>query len=64
MKTRAAWHRIPPALGEQGYRGCSGCHKIGQKGLVGAMSGNMGPLEYDDGKEESDYRYGNTQWNL
>ena len=61
MKTQAAWHRLPPALGEQGYRGCSGCHKIGQKGLVGAMSGNMGPLKYDDGKEESDYRYGNAQ---
>lgn len=61
MKTQAAWHRIPPSLGKEGYRGCSGCHKIGQKGLVGAMSGNMGELTYDDGKEESEYRYGNAQ---
>ena len=61
MKTQAAWHKIPPSLGKEGYRGCSGCHKIGQKGLVGAMSGNMGELTYDDGKEESEYRYGNAQ---
>lgn len=61
MKTQAAWHRIPPSLGKQGYRGCSGCHKIGQKGLVGAMSGNMGALTYDDGKEEGEYHYGNAQ---
>jgi hypothetical protein len=61
MKTQAAWHRLPPALGKQGYRGCAGCHKIGQKGLKGAMSGNMGALKYDGGKEESEYRYGNAQ---
>lgn len=61
MKSQIAWHSIPPALAKEGYRGCSGCHKLGQKGLVGVQDGNMGALKFDGGKEESEYRYGNSQ---
>ncbi len=61
MKSQIAWHSIPPALAKEGYRGCSGCHKMGQKGLLGVQEGNMGALKYDGGEEESHYRYGNAQ---
>ncbi|MCX5717598.1 MAG: multiheme c-type cytochrome [Nitrospirae bacterium] len=61
MKTQAAWHGIPASIGKDGYRGCSGCHKMGEKGLVGAAQGNMGAITHDDGTEAAKYRYGNAQ---
>jgi len=62
MKTQAAWHGQPAALVKQGYRGCSGCHKMGQKGFIGATKGHMdAKLKYDGGKEASEYHYGNGQ---
>jgi hypothetical protein len=61
MKTQAAWHGIPAPIAKQGYRGCSGCHKIGEKGLVGIADGNAGALKHDGGKEAAMYRYGNAQ---
>jgi hypothetical protein len=62
MKSQIAWHGQPGAITQQGYRGCSGCHKIGKKGLLGVTDGNMeATLKYDGGKEESQYRYGNVQ---
>jgi len=61
MKSQVAWHSIPASIGKDGYRGCSGCHKMGEKGLVGAAQGNMGAISHDGGKEASEYRYGNAQ---
>ena len=62
MKSQIAWHGQPGAITEQGYRGCSGCHKIGQKGLMGVTDGNMeAEVKYDGGKEAAQYRYGNAQ---
>jgi hypothetical protein len=61
MKSQIAWHGQPGAITEQGYRGCSGCHKIGEKGLVGIADGNPGDLTDDGGREASGYRYGNAQ---
>ena len=61
MKTQPAWHTQPASLVKQGYRGCSGCHKLGEKGLIGIQQGNSGPLKRDGGKEASEYRYGNAQ---
>ena len=62
MKSQIAWHGQPGAITQQGYRGCSGCHKIGKKGLIGVTDGNMeAKLKYDGGKEESKYHYGNVQ---
>ena len=61
MKSQIAWHGQPGSITEQGYRGCSGCHKIGEKGLVGVTDGNMGEIYHDGGKEASAYRYGNAQ---
>ena len=40
MKSQIAWHGQPVAITEQGYRGCSGCHKIGEKSLMGVTDGN------------------------
>jgi len=61
MKSQIAWHGQPGAIVQQGYRGCSGCHKIGQKGLIGMAQGVTGAVEYDGGKEIAKYRYGNVQ---
>ena len=61
MKSQIAWHGQPGAITEQGYRGCSGCHKIGEKGLIGIADGNAGELTHDGGKEAAQYRYGNAQ---
>lgn len=62
MKSQIAWHGQPGAITQQGYRGCSGCHKIGEKGLIGVTDGNMdGKPKRDGGKEASTYRYGNNQ---
>ena len=61
MKTQAAYHGQPGAITEEGYRGCSGCHKIGVKGLK--FEGTMLDTEVvgDGGKEIAKYRYGNAQ---
>ncbi len=61
MKSQVAWHGQPGAITEKGYRGCSGCHKIGQKGLLGIAQGVEGKIKFDGGEEESHYRYGNVQ---
>ncbi len=61
MKSQIAWHGQPGAIAGEGYRGCSGCHKIGKKGLMGVTDGNTGEVKYDGGKEEAKYRYGNVQ---
>jgi hypothetical protein len=61
MKSQIAWHGQPGSIGKQGYRGCSGCHKVGQKGLLGVRQGNSGAVKHDGGKEEGDYHYGNAQ---
>jgi len=61
MKSQIAWHGQPGAITEEGYRGCSGCHKIGEKGLLGVTDGNTGEVTSDGGKEASKYRYGNAQ---
>jgi len=60
MKSQIAWHGQPGAIVKQGYRGCSGCHKIGEKGLIGIAQGK-GEIEHDGGKEASEYHYGNAQ---
>lgn len=61
MKSQIAWHGQPGSITREGYRGCSGCHKIGQKGLEGVRQGNEGAPEYDGGREQQHYRYGNVQ---
>ncbi|MDM8559914.1 multiheme c-type cytochrome [Candidatus Parabeggiatoa sp. HSG14] len=61
MKSQIAWHGQPGSISQEGYRGCSGCHKIGQKGLKGIMQGVTGEIEHDDGEEQENYRYGNVQ---
>jgi hypothetical protein len=62
MKSQVAWHGLPGSIGKKGYRGCSGCHKIGEKGLLGIQDGNKNAeLKRDGGKEASEYRYGNAQ---
>ncbi len=61
MKTQIAYHHQPKEVVGAGYRGCSGCHKIGQKGLMGIAQGVTTELEYDEGQELSKYRYGNAQ---
>lgn len=60
MKSQQAWHAQPASIVKQGYRGCSGCHKIGEKGWQGALSG-FDKLTHDGGKEAAEYRYGNAQ---
>jgi len=60
MRSQQAWHAQPASIVRQGYRGCSGCHKIGEKGWFGALSGKD-KMTYDGGKEASTYRYGNAQ---
>ena len=62
MKSQIAWHGQPGSITEKGYRGCSGCHKIGEKGLMGVTDGNLeAKPSYDGGKEAAKYRYGNAQ---
>ena len=61
MKSQIAWHGQPGSITQEGYRGCSGCHKIGKKGLKGIQDGITGALEYDGGEEQSKYHYGNVQ---
>ncbi len=61
MKSQIAYHSIPSSLAGDGYRGCSGCHKIGRKGLEGVQSGNAGTLKHDGGKEAKNFHYGNAQ---
>jgi hypothetical protein len=61
MKSQIAWHGQPGSITKEGYRGCSGCHKIGQKGLLGVRQGNSGAVKHDGGKEEENYHYGNAQ---
>ncbi len=60
MKSQIAWHGQPGAIVKQGYRGCSGCHKIGQKGLEGIQQGYE-EIVHDGGKEAANYHYGNAQ---
>ncbi|MCW9035552.1 MAG: multiheme c-type cytochrome [Rhodospirillales bacterium] len=60
MKSQIAWHNQPRSIVDDGYRGCSGCHKIGQKGLLGIAQGES-VIKYDGGKEMEKYRYGNAQ---
>ncbi len=60
MKSQIAWHNQPPSIAKQGYRGCSGCHKLGEKGLQGIMQG-FDKITKDGGKEAKEYRYGNAQ---
>ena len=55
MKSQIAWHGQPGAITQQGYRGCSGCHKIGKKGLLGVTDGNSGKVIHDGGKEAANY---------
>ncbi|MDM8560032.1 multiheme c-type cytochrome [Candidatus Parabeggiatoa sp. HSG14] len=61
MQTQAAYHGLPNAIGKEGYRGCSGCHKIGVKGLK--LEGTMLDTKVvgDGGAEIAKYRYGNAQ---
>jgi len=60
MKSQIAWHGQPGAITEQGYRGCSGCHKIGEKGLQGVTDGNMdAKLVKDNGEEAAALPSGN-----
>ena len=61
MKSQMAWHGQPMAINQEGYQGCSGCHKIGQKGLIGITQGVIEELEYDEGHEMAQYHYGNAQ---
>lgn len=61
MKSQIAWHGQPGSIVKEGYRGCSGCHKIGQKGLLGIRQGVEGAPKHDGGKEAQDYHYGNAQ---
>lgn len=60
MKSQIAWHGQPGSIVKQGYKGCSGCHKIGEKGLEGVRQGHDSIVS-DGGKEASNYRYGNAQ---
>lgn len=60
MKSQIAWHGQPGSIVKEGYRGCSGCHKIGEKGLIGIAQGESA-VKSDGGKEMADYRYGNAQ---
>lgn len=62
MKSQVAWHGQPGSIVEEGYRGCSGCHKIGQKDLIVEGEGLGSSLAVDeDHKESAKYRYGNAQ---
>lgn len=61
MKSQIAWHGQPGAIVEQGYRGCSGCHKIGQKSLKIQWDGLASQIVSDGGAELAEYRYGNAQ---
>lgn len=61
QKSQIAWHGQPSSIVKEGYRGCSGCHKIGEKGLIGVAQGNPGAITKDGGKEISQYRFGNAQ---
>jgi hydroxylamine dehydrogenase len=61
MKSQIAWHGQPGSIVDKGYKGCSGCHKLGEKGLVGIADGNAGALQHDNGEEAAKYRYGNAQ---
>ncbi len=62
MKSQIAWHGQPGSIAAEGYRGCSGCHKIGDKSLMGVSSGNTDvKLKKDNGEEAAKYRYGNNQ---
>ncbi|MBE9563399.1 MAG: cytochrome C, partial [Proteobacteria bacterium] len=61
MQTQAAFHGQPNVITQEGYKGCSGCHKIGVKGLK--LEGSMLDTQVvtDDGEEIAKYRYGNAQ---
>lgn len=60
MKSQIAWHAQPDAV--NGYKGCTGCHKIGDKGILGVSSGNTDTVvKHDGGKEMAKHRYGNAQ---
>ena len=61
MKSQIAWHGQPGSITQEGYRGCSGCHKIGEKGFKGIRDGVAGAIEKDDGEEMAQYHYGNAQ---
>jgi hypothetical protein len=62
MKSQIAWHGQPGSITKEGYKGCSGCHKLGEKGLQGIQDGNSeAELKSDGGKEASQYRFGNAQ---
>lgn len=61
MKSQIAWHGQPAAIVREGYRGCSGCHKIGDKALQGIKEGHD-KLTADPAKAEMEsYHYGNAQ---
>ncbi len=61
MQTQAAFHGQPNVITKEGYKGCSGCHKIGVKGLK--LEGTMLDTQVvsDGGEEIAKYRYGNAQ---
>jgi hypothetical protein len=61
MQTTPGYHNQLGAITEEGYKGCSGCHKIGVKGLK--LEGTMLDTKVvgDGGKEIANYRYGNAQ---
>ncbi len=60
MKSQIAWHGQPASIAKQGYKGCSGCHKLGEKGLEGIRQGHD-TIVSDGGKEAATYNYGNSQ---
>ncbi|MCP4123067.1 MAG: cytochrome C, partial [Bacteroidetes bacterium] len=60
LKSQIAWHGQPASIARQGYKGCSGCHKIGEKGLQGIRQGKDTVVS-DGGKEAATYNYGNAQ---
>ena len=61
MKSQIAWHGQPGSITKQGQRGCSGFHKIGQKGMMGIHQGVQDEIKPDGGREMAQYHYGNAQ---
>jgi len=61
MKLMPGNHSQPSSIVGKGYKGCSGCHKIGVKGL--SLEGTMLDTHVvaDNGEEAAEYRYGNAQ---
>jgi len=61
MKEMPGNHNQPSSIVGSGYKGCSGCHKLGVKGLK--LEGTMLETHVvaDNGEEAAEYRYGNAQ---